>query len=355
MRLWLFVVKNIIMKSLYKKIFKISSFENLIISIFVIGYKNIGESIVVLFRDVCNGDNRIVMSMLIDSYEKENVNLARKVLSKYQVSKLDFVCWTHPHYDHSPGIDSLINEMFHENIVIFSPKFYYGNLIPDLLKAESIKTPEIFDNIWNRVKTESNFSEIWRTVSANGDATHPYQLQIISEDGVNHKDVCFYFLTPLSSRTDKYAIKGNEFSRPNELSVSFILSVDGYDFYFGGDAENEHAIGICDEIVNSMRWIKVPHHCSLGAKTIAERLGARFDYAASTVYKSSDLPKKDVQNLYAKAGNLHMTQLEENDNFKLQHEYGIIQYDYHFTTLETRVDITTYGNAGQYFVNESAT
>lgn len=94
MRLWLFVVKNIIMKSLYKKIFKISSFENLIISIFVIGYKNIGESIVVLFRDVCNGDNRIVMSMLIDSYEKEDFNLARKVLSKYQVSKLDFVCWT---------------------------------------------------------------------------------------------------------------------------------------------------------------------------------------------------------------------------------------------------------------------
>ena len=50
-----------------------------------------------------------------------------------------------------------------------------------------------------------------------------------------------------------------------------------------------------------------------------------------------------------------MTQLEENDNYKLQHEYGIIQYDYHFSTIETKVDITTYGNAGQYYVDESAT
>lgn len=337
------------MKNLYKKVFKISSFENLIVSIFVIGYKNIGESIVILFRDICNGDDKTIMSMVVDSYEKENLNMIRKVLSKHHVNKLDFVCWTHPHCDHSLGIDSLIKDMFHENIVIFSPKFYYGNLTPDLLKSESLKTPEIFMNIWNLVKDHPNLQEIWRTISANGDDTHPYKLELLTNDGIYHKDVCLYFLTPLGNRTDKFAIKGNQFEKPNELSVSFVLSVNNYDFFFGSDTENEHAIGINKKIVEGMRWIKVPHHCSLGAKVIAQQIGPQFDFAASTVYKTSNLPMEEIQNIYARNGSLHMTQLDENGDYKNQYEYGIIQYNYHFANDETKVGIITYGNAGQYF------
>ena len=53
--------------------------------------------------------------------------------------------------------------------------------------------------------------------------------------------------------------------------------------------------------------------------------------------------------MYAKNGVLNMTQLEENDKYQLQHEYGVIQYDYHFADDETMVDIKTFGNAGQYF------
>ena len=337
------------MKNIYKKTFKVSSFTNLILSIFVIGYKNIGESIVVLFRDVTSDNDKTIMSMVIDSYEVSGNNLIRKILLNHNVDKLDFVCWTHPHCDHSPGIDSLIKDMFHDNIVIFSPKFYYGNLKPDLLSSESSKTPEIFASIYKLIKNHPNYSEMWRTISANGDATNQYQLQLLTEDGVFHKDICFYFLTPIGSRTDKYAIQGNQLSSPNELSVSFVMSVDDYDFFFGGDTEKEHAAGINKEIVQDMRWLKVPHHCSLGARCIADNLGPRFDFAASTVYKSSGLPIEEVQNIYANKSALHMTQLEENDEYKLQSEYGIIQYDYHFADEETIVDIKTYGNAGQYF------
>lgn len=337
------------MRNLYKKVFKVSSFENLIVSIFVVGYKNIGESVIVLFRDVYKDKDQVIMSMVIDCYEKEGLNLVRRILSKYNVEKLDFVCWTHPHNDHSLGIDSLIKDMFHDNIVVFSPKFYYGNLMPDMLKSECLKAPEIYNNIWNLVKKHPNFAEIWRTISANGDTTNLYQMQLLTEDGVYSKDICLFFLTPIGSRTDMYAIKGNQFNKANELSVSFVMSIDGYDFFFGGDTENEHANGIKTEIVQSMRWIKVPHHCSLGAKSIANRVGPKFDFAASTVFKSSSLPKEEIQDTYAKSGILHMTQLEENNSYKLTHEYGIIQYNYHFTDEETIVNISTYGNAGQYF------
>lgn len=336
------------MKNSYKKRYRISSFENLIVSIFVIGYKNIGESVIVLFRDQHDNVDVTVMSMVIDCYEKDGLNLIRKVLKKYHVDKLDFVCWTHPHCDHSLGIDSLIKDNFHDDIVIITPKFYFGNIVPDLLKLESAKTPQIFQNIWKLVEKHSNIQEIWRSISANGDCTNSYPMQLYSNDELYQKDVCLYFLTPLGYRTDQFAIEGHQFGKPNELSVSFIMSIDGYDFFFGGDTENEHAAGINKDFVRNMRWIKVPHHCSFGAKPIADNIGPRFDYAASTVYTSSYLPKQEIQEMYASAGTLHMTQLEEIEEYKLKHGYGIIQYDYHFGETETKVDISTYGNAAQY-------
>lgn len=336
------------MKNSYKKRYKVSSFDHLVVTIYVIGYKNIGESIVVLFRDVDGEQDDVILSMVIDSYEKDGLNMIRRVLKKHKVGHLDFVCWTHPHCDHSIGIDSLIIDNFHDDIVLFLPKFFYGNLLPDLLESESKKTDEIFRNIYDMVAKHPAYQEIWRSISANGDSTHPYPIQLSSKDGLICKDVYFYFLTPLGHRTDLYANSGNPFGRPNELSVSFIMSIDGYDFFFGGDTENEHAMGISTEIVQGMRWIKVPHHCSDGAKSIANRLGPQLDYAAATVFKSSGLPKQEIQDIYARMGTLHMTQLEECDGYQLQSDYGIIQYDYRFHEETSKVNITTYGNAGQY-------
>ena len=289
--------------------------------------------------------------MVIDSYETKGLKLVHEVLKKYNVKNLDFVCWTHPHCDHSPGIDELIRRVFHDDIVIFTPKFYYPNLTADLLKGESEKADEIFCNIWKIVEKHPKIQEIWRTISANGDyLTNTYPMCIYSDDNTESKELVFRFLTPLGYRTDKYATLGNQFSKPNELSVSFVMSLDGYDFYFGGDAENENVTGIDNEVIKNMRWIKVPHHCSKGAIHIANNLGPRFNFAASTVYTSSGLPNKDVQNIYANAGSLHMTQLEELGDYHLDYEYGIVQYDYHFIKNEAIVDITTYGNAGQYYM-----
>lgn len=334
-----------------KKVFYVSSFENLLVSIFVVGYKNIGESIVVLLRDNAKSEETaVIMSMVIDSYKTSKLNLTRTILEKFEVKTLDFVCWTHPHCDHSPGIDDLIKDYFHDNLVIFSPEFHYANLSPDLLKSESARTMEIFNGIWDQVKDNANFQEIWRTVLANGDATHTYPMKIHSISENTDKSISFFFLTPLGSRTAKYAVVGNEFSSPNELSVSFIMSLDGYDFYFGGDTENEHADGIDTRIIQGMRWIKVPHHCSFGAQSISDRVGPNLDFAASTVFTSSDLPEEVIQDKYAqKCLALHMTQLREEGEYTLDHDYGIIQYDYVFKGNEALIDIRTYGNAGQYF------
>lgn len=167
-----------------------------------------------------------------------------------------------------------------------------------------------------------------------------------AEDG-GCRDLDFYFLTPCGSLIDKYVLKGNVITKPNDLSISFIMSVDGYDFFFGGDAEHNHANKIDKQIIKDVRWIKVPHHCSKSGRVICDNLGPRFDFAASTVYTSCGLPEEEIQNAYLeKEGRLFMTQLNNANN---EQAYGIIQFNYRFRSEDILVTIHTYGNAHEYF------
>lgn len=332
-----------VMKIPYKKEIRVSNYTNLVVSLFVVGYPCQGESIVILFRD----GEQVVFSMVVDCFEYKGLNKTREILEKYNVEKLDAICWTHPHCDHSLGIDKLVVDYYKKETVFFLPSFYFGNLSEDLLNKdkESEKTPEIFDSIHAFLESKKNMQENWWSISANGNTSKQYQMKLVSENvQESAKDVCLYFLTPLGYRTDQYAVRGKKFSKPNELSVSFVLSIDDYDFFLGADTENEHAEGICDDVVKSFRWVKVPHHCSTGGRSIAERLGPKLDYSASTIFSKKGLPEEDIQKIYAERSTLHMTQLVDSDSY----DFGIVQYDYHFGSLDIGVDMTLYGNAGEF-------
>ena len=112
----------------YKKELRLSSFENLRLCIYVIGYKNIGES------------------------KNDSVFVTRKILDKNEVKGIDAICWTHPHKDHTPGIDELLRDYYKDGMWVFLPKFYFGNLQRDLLKSESQFTQETYDSINNILK-----------------------------------------------------------------------------------------------------------------------------------------------------------------------------------------------------------
>lgn len=332
----------------YKKEIRLSSFENLKLCIYVIGYKNIGESVVILFKDK-NGDNyQSFFSFVIDCYKNDSGFITRRILDKNEVKGIDAICWTHPHKDHTPGIDEILRDYYKDDMWVFLPKFYFGNLQRDLLKNESQYTQETYDSINNILKEKKNEMAVRKTITANGDMTCHYPLLMRCDDG-STRDLDFYFLTPNSGLIDKYTIPGNELNRPNDLSISFVMSVDGYDFYFGGDAECDHANTIDKEIIQDMRWIKVPHHCSNGGKVICENLGKRFDYAASTVFMSSNLPVEDIQNRYAEKRRIFMTQLKGQE---LVHEYGVVEFGYTFRRDDILVDIHTYGNASEYCIKK---
>lgn len=75
----------------------------------------------------------------------------------------------------------------------------------------------------------------------------------------------------------------------------------------------------------------------------------RRQFAASTVFESSNLPIEDIQNKYAKKGRLFMTQLRNGTSV---HEHGVVEFDYTFRDDDILVDIHTYGNACEYCKGE---
>lgn len=320
----------------------ISSFSNFLVRIFVIGYKNEGESNVVLFFD---GDN-VVFSMIIDCFKKEDLNLAFELLVKYGVKKIDLAFWTHPHDDHSPGFDEIISNFLSPKTIVYLPRFLFSNFDPAILSTKCATAQSVYTNLEKLNSSRPVKNPLLRTIDVNpGD--NIFREYVLVDDDNQKKDFVIKFLTPIRPYIEEFGFQGcqQKLVEVNELSISFIMSLDSYDFYFGGDTEKKHANIIDPDTIVNMRWVKVPHHCSNNAKQIVNHLNIdRFDCAVSTVY-SPQLPKIDIQNKYKSKGRLFMTQLNNKPGLG---EYGIVRFDYRFERDKVKISPIIYGNAYEY-------
>ena len=320
----------------------ISSFSNFLVRIFVIGYKNEGESNIVLFFD---GDN-VIFSMIVDCFKKKDLNLASNLLLQYGVKKLDLAFWTHPHDDHSSGFDEIISKFLGPKTIVYFPRFLFPNFKPNVLISECTTAQNVFFNLDKINQTRSSRNPLLRTIDVNPGDTYSREYVLFDDDG-NQKKFIIDFLTPIRPYIEQFGYQGcqEKLVDINELSISFVMSLDSYDFYFGGDAEKKHVNFIDPERIANMRWVKVPHHCSNNARFIAKNLiKGHFVCAASTVY-SPQLPKTDIQNEYKSKGRLFMTQLNANPNLG---EYGIVQFDCKFEQDQVKISPILYGNAYEY-------
>lgn len=81
--------------------------EEVHISIYHIGYSSEGESSLFILH---TSDKNVLYSIVIDCYE-ENCNETDRILEEWQLErKVNLIIWTHPHDDHSLGIDNIIGK-----------------------------------------------------------------------------------------------------------------------------------------------------------------------------------------------------------------------------------------------------
>lgn len=321
--------------------FYISDFR---ILIYVIGYARYGESTVFLMMD---GDN-CCYAAVIDCFQFKRdkrgpfINKAADILEKHHVKRLDMLCWTHPHDDHSKGLTTILSKYCDNETDVLYPMYIQDNEV-DIVKLQHVSRETV------KKVLSDNRAGMYRAnpigvVKEKFNSIDEFEVvNTYDEDDV--RNVRIDAITPISSKLTSY-VNSAKCSDPNELSISLIIDIDGYGFYFGGDTTNEHIDASNKRKMGRCRFVKIPHHSSDTANHLLNYLPVdELDAVCTTVFKwgRSKLPKAEVVKEYQKYfSNIYSTNKEQR-----QKGYGIIEYEYDFNAGSPLCSVHQSGNVGR--------
>lgn len=313
------------------------------VRIFTMGGNGIGESFLILFQQ----DESVLYSILIDSFSTivkgKDTILPQRFIEHYGIGKLDCIIWSHPHDDHSYGLDTIIEKYHGKKTIGFIPQYVYGNnrdLIP--ISPTCVKVRKTF-------KSKFRKNSLIAIDCAAGESRLLIKGEIKDVSREESKNFTLHFLTPIGSPLNQRMAENIPYSQSqlNLLSISMILTVDGYRFYFGGDTPGSIIKQSDTQMINSSRWTTIPHHGSNTSKELRMILKRNIDCASCTTYLSQPLPRTEVLDLYKtpEECRVHVTQKDKQSIFS----YGVIEYDYMFSAVpNAKLTIRRYGNAYEY-------
>lgn len=305
--------------------------KNLQVEICTIGYKAIGESIV-LFVKV---DSNIVFSAVIDSYCYNGVNKTIEILKNNNVETIDYFCWTHPDDDHSKGLDELFNDFIDENTLIN---------IPENAEINSEKCSDSTIDIFNMLK-----ANLGKRGAKSGKRYKVYTVSDFKELLANEDDLEIlynekqYCLEIKSIAPNSQLIRDDflldRFCK-NKHSIAFIIYFGNNVFLFTGDIENPTIKQFKRKnIPSSLSYLKIPHHGSKGSDSLLEYIDY-IDVSCVTSYVrgSSRNPEKEVLDRYQevskKVYSSYNIEGENNDDFGIIYTTFDILNELHTTKLE---------------------
>ncbi|MBR4433259.1 MAG: hypothetical protein IKS80_01985, partial [Bacteroidaceae bacterium] len=279
-----------------ERLIKSVSLKSLSAHLFVLGGNGVGESVVVIFKS----EGSLVFSMVIDSctayIENSQVVLPIKILQKFQVSKLDCIVWTHPHDDHSQGMDEIVSRYYGKNSIGVIPKQLYGDDRNVVKLSECCKKVlKSFNHTFNKKKLKSMDCQ-------ENEVRKLMEITLVDYETGVEKQFSLNCLSPFAEKLDD-KIRNNQLlsnSQLNELSLTLSLVFDDYCFYFGADAPESVIKQTNDKELRQSRWIKIPHHGSKSSEILTGMLNRKLDSAACTVYISQGLPNDEVLSRYYK-------------------------------------------------------
>lgn len=313
---------------------KISHCKNLIVKIFVIGYSQRGESVIVAFLD--KESNNVLYTIVIDSFTYKGINKTLDLLNQYNISSIDMLCWSHPDYDHTKGLDVLINQFCNENSKIITPYGLNGKLydVIDYNKSDISIVNKI-------IKLNERKKNVHLTSSVTPSLYLPMEFFCFS-DYPDKVDVQIHTLTPHSSFINERI--GNEKTiKKNELSIALYVVVEKYKFVFCSDIENMAISNIMQSCFDNPIFIKIPHHTSKSSDELLNIsiLDKKNTLACTTIYKNHNLPDKDLLDKYKKL--CYLVHSTGTSSAKLQN-FGIVEYTFDLYDNYS-VEIKCYGHA----------
>lgn len=310
----------------------INNCRDLIVKVFVIGYRERGESIVILFLE----GNNVLYSIVIDSYKpKGGESYTLKILEEYNVEHLNILCWTHPDIDHSVGIEELFEQYCDKGSSVYVPIYMNGmDTDPIEYNKGDIETINKFFTINDRTH------KCIKPVSANIGGKSNMTEIVFSDELHEIKTKIEVYAPHADCLVEK--IRTNSKIKKNQLSIFFMLQVGPYVFDFSGDVENMAIANMNEEPFNNPLFLKIPHHSSKTSDKLLGRLkNSSQSMSCTTTYYSQRLPQIEILNEYQKRySHLHSTGLSKEDKYS----YGVLEYVFDLFGARN-VHIKRHGNA----------
>ena len=318
-----------------KKTIILDQGEKLFINVYHIGYSEQGESsIFILYTE----KEKVLFSMVVDCYEENACNITEKILDYWNLKeKLNVLVWTHPHDDHSAGIEKIIHNYCNKESCL-----YLANVFA-LKDKCSPRCKEILDYI-ERINYKKHRLNRWK-ISSMGH--YPEVMEMINFAGNSKiKKLIVQCIAPSPEIGSLETAK----TTPdlNALSLGCIVKIEmlyhNINFMFAGDMDNSSFDRLIDEddmeIPTIYNYIKIPHHGSRTASSLSEFLqiegGVKSEIASTSVYKANGLPNVDMIEEYkAKIAKIVGTSDISNQEYGM----GVLKLRYKLDEASVRCEL----------------
>lgn len=317
-------------------------FNKFAIQIFVIGGKNgNGEGILILFLKGVEVFRTITIDCCTTKVNGVEYNLIAKLLMHFHVKKIDCFVWTHPHDDHSCGLESLVDTYYRRGSIGVIPKQIYGT------DNDIVNMRPMSKKVLKKINAKFKKKNLKSIDCQPNEKRCVYSFDIEDSLTGQIRKVNLYCLTPIDFMLDDKRRKQKKIndSLLNDISLSLILDVDGYCFFFGGDTPYKSLKESEKTSLYACKWIKIPHHASKTAQNILQFFNRDIDSAVTASFLTQQLPNKKVLDNYKKVTKqIYVTQKTKED----ANAFGMIEYRYTFIDSCVQLKITRYGNAYKY-------
>lgn len=304
--------------------------EKLILKIFTIGYEPMGESIVILVI----ADGVVKFSAVIDCFEKEDTNLTINILEDYNVNKLDLICLTHPDKDHCKGLEKVLNKTNNTTKIL-----YPVNLLNDFNYDEEVKI--VVAKLSNFIQQRRDNRNKPVLKSCINSYSVPINLNFENVTNGYIYPLVMNTYSPVSEVIDKANARNflnntyNYQNSHNNLSIMLSLALGDFKMLFCSDIENKSIdivkrdLSMKDKefFSNTIDFLKIPHHGSVGSKNILNLLKTVFvSNSVTTIYNVGNisLPHREILNMYkSKSERVYCTSnINKSENI---YNYGIVE------------------------------
>ena len=306
--------------------------KSLIVEIYTIGYEPMGESIVFFII----GDGNVLFSGVIDCFENKLTNKTLEILKEKNIEIVDFICLTHPDADHCTGLEKILEKVGPKTYIIYPHNLLQNTEDYDTAVKNGVKKIAEYLSM-----NKNNPQKTNRIISCSG------KIEIIPQKRIMYQNIqtgykyplAISTYTPITTVIEKYPAKRllekrASLTTHNELSIITAIAIGDFKMLLCGDTENE-TLESWKECWNendknffkdTIDYLKIPHHTSNGSNLLLESLNnvRIFANSVTTVYRSSNLPNKELIEKYKKRSNKlcctgHIEKTAVTDN------YGVIK------------------------------